>query len=138
MEIGKVIKKYRRERDMTQEQMAEFLCVSVSAVSQWESGKTTPDLSVIPAICNLFDITSDELLGIDVTHKEDKIKEISSQASKYKRKGYLAEAQQILEDGLREFPNSYRLMCDLFIRDREDFKAVTDRLEAVAEDWAVQ
>ncbi len=113
MEIGKIIKKYRRERDMTQEQLAEFLCVSVSAVSQWESGKTTPDLSMIPVICNLFDITSDELLGIDVTQKEDRIKEISKEASKYKRNGYLAEAQQILEDGLRAFPNSYRLMCDL-------------------------
>ena len=44
MEIGTIIKKYRRERDMTQEQLAEYLRVSVSAVSQWESGKTAPDL----------------------------------------------------------------------------------------------
>ncbi len=113
MEIGKIIKKYRRERDMTQEQLAEFLCVSVSAVSQWESGKTTPDLSMIPAVCNLFNITSDELLGIDVTQKQEKINEISKQAGKYKRNGYLEEAQQILEEGLRAFPNSYRLICDL-------------------------
>lgn len=113
MEIGKIIKKYRRERDMTQEQLAEFLCVSVSAVSQWESGKTTPDLSAIPVICNLFDITSDELLGIDIQQKGERIDQISKEASKYKRSGYLEEAQQILEDGLREFPNSYRLMCDL-------------------------
>ncbi|MBQ9079623.1 MAG: helix-turn-helix transcriptional regulator [Clostridia bacterium] len=38
MNIGSVIKKARREKDLTQEQLAEYLNVSVSAVSQWESG----------------------------------------------------------------------------------------------------
>lgn len=135
MEIGKIIKKYRRERDMTQEQLAEFLCVSVSAVSQWESGKTTPDLSAIPVICNLFDITSDELLGIDIQQKGERIDQISKQAAKYKRNGYLAEAQQILEEGLKEFPNSYRLMRDLmytnYSRYRFDEETACYRDEAI-------
>lgn len=135
MEIGKIIKKYRRERDMTQEQLAEFLCVSVSAVSQWESGKTTPDLSAIPVICNLFDITSDELLGIDIQQKGERIDQISKQAAKYKRNGYLAEAQQILEEGLKEFPNSYRLMSDLmytnYSRYRFDEETACYRDEAI-------
>lgn len=37
MNIGSIIKKMRREKDMTQEQLAEYLNVSVSAISQWES-----------------------------------------------------------------------------------------------------
>ena len=113
MEIGTIIKKHRRERDMTQEQLAEYLRVSVSAVSQWESGKTTPDLSLIPAICNLFAISADELLGINLEQKEKKIKEIRAEAEKYSDRGYKNEAAEILEQGLREFPDSYDLMCDL-------------------------
>ena len=113
MEIGTIIKKYRRERDMTQEQLSEYLRVSVSAVSQWESGKTAPDLSAIPAICNLFGISADELLGIDREHKQEKIDEILKSASRYSDRGYMTEAAEILEAGLREFPGNYDLMANL-------------------------
>ncbi len=113
MEIGTVIKKHRRERDMTQEQLAEYLRVSVSAVSQWESGKTAPDLSIIPAICHLFRISADELLGINLEHKEHKIGEIREEASRHDCRGYLDESAKILEDGLRKYPDSYALMYDL-------------------------
>ena len=113
MEIGTIIKKYRRERDMTQEQLSEYLRVSVSAVSQWESGKTAPDLSAIPAICNLFGISADELLGIDREHKQEKIDEIIENAERYSDRGYYTEANEILETGLREYPDSYDLMESL-------------------------
>ena len=113
MEIGTIIKKHRRERDMTQEQLAEYLRVSVSAVSQWESGKTAPDLSLIPAICNLFGISADELLGIDREHKQEKIDEIVENASRYSDRGYMTEAEKVLEAGLREYPDSYDLMESL-------------------------
>ena len=113
MEIGTIIKKYRRERDMTQEQLSEYLRVSVSAVSQWESGKTAPDLSAIPAICNLFGISADELLGIDREHKQEKIDEILGSAEPYSNRGYYTEANEILEAGLREYPDSYDLMESL-------------------------
>ena len=113
MEIGTIIKKYRRERDMTQEQLSEYLRISVSAVSQWESGKTAPDLSAIPAICNLFGISADELLGIDREHKQEKIDEILENARRYSDRGYMTEANEILETGLREYPDSYDLMKSL-------------------------
>lgn len=113
MEIGTVIKKYRRQRDMTQEQLAEYLRISTSAVSQWEIGKTAPDLALIPAICHLFGISADELLGINLEQKEQKIKEIRDEADKYSDRGYKDEAAVILEKGLQEFPDSYALMSDL-------------------------
>ncbi len=113
MEIGTIIKKYRRQRDMTQEQLAEYLRVSVSAVSQWESGKTAPDLSLIPAICHLFGISADELLGINLEQKEQRISDIETQACQYSSRGQLREAADILEAGLREYPDSYGIIYDL-------------------------
>jgi Predicted transcriptional regulators len=113
MNIGTTIKKLRRGRDMTQEQLAEYLNVSVSAVSQWESDKTSPDLSVIPSICNLFSVTSDELLGIDLNKKEQNAIECSNNAHKYLSFGYYEEARIILENGLKLYPDDYHLMFSL-------------------------
>ena len=110
MNIGANIKKCRRQNEMTQETLAESLNVSVSAVSQWELGKTAPDLSLLPALCNLFNVSSDELLGIDIAQKEERIQMIISSAEEKSRNGYHKEAIQIIRDGLTEFPGNYKLM----------------------------
>lgn len=113
MSIGKNIKKARQEADMTQEQLAELLNISVSAVSQWEGDKTTPDISMIPALCNVFQMTSDKLLDIELEKNEEEIEAIRGEASKFSSKGHGLEAEKILLEGLRRFPNSYGMMYDL-------------------------
>ena len=72
MSFGKRIKALRRNKDMTQEQLAEMLSVSPQAVSRWETDTAMPDISLIPAICNLFDTSADHLLGIDSENKKQK------------------------------------------------------------------
>ncbi len=113
MEFAKIIKKLRRDKDMTQEALAECLSVSPQAVSRWETGTAMPDISLLSALCHLFDVTSDYLLGIDVEKKEAKIEEISNRANKYLSRGYFEEARAILEEGLKAYPNSYRLIDDM-------------------------
>lgn len=113
MKIGTVIKQARREKDMTQEQLAECLHVSVAAVSQWETGKTMPDLGAIPALCHLFGITADQLLGIDLEKQDEQIKSIREEATACYTRGYFEEARRILSEGLRQYPNQYAMMMDL-------------------------
>lgn len=113
MSIGKNIKKARQEADMTQEQLAELLNISVSAVSQWESDKTTPDISMIPALCNVFQMTSDKLLDIELEKNEEAIEAILEKESELASKGKGMKAEEILKEGLRKYPNSYDLMCRL-------------------------
>ena len=113
MNIGTTIKNARRKLNMTQEQLAEYLNVSISAVSQWESDKTSPDITIIPSICNLLDISADELLGVDILKKQEKIDAIDKKAMEYTVVGKNEEAIKILRQGLVEFPNSYRLMASL-------------------------
>ncbi|MCL2390775.1 MAG: helix-turn-helix domain-containing protein, partial [Endomicrobia bacterium] len=76
MNIGSQIKKLRRERNITQEQLAEYLNISVPAISQWECGKTAPDISQLPMLANIFKVSADIILGIDVDKTEEKINEI--------------------------------------------------------------
>ena len=61
--IGKKIQTLRRNKNMTQAQLAEALAVSAQSVSKWENGISAPDLSLLPAIARFFGITMDELFG---------------------------------------------------------------------------
>ena len=60
--IGEFISALRKAKGMTQRELAEYLNVSDKAVSRWERGETAPDLTLIPVIAELFQVTTDELL----------------------------------------------------------------------------
>jgi len=74
MKIGEKIKCLRRERELTQEILAEFLGVTAQSVSKWERGESCPDIAILPSIASFFKVTTDELLGVDDRENERKIK----------------------------------------------------------------
>ena len=113
MNIGTVIKKLRQERGMVQEQVAEYLNVSTQAVSRWETGSALPDITQVPAIANLFNCSADMLLGVDITLKKEHIRKIEKEANNYLYAGKYEEAEKILRDALKEYPNNYELMGTL-------------------------
>lgn len=62
MRIGKFIAECRKNKNLTQSEMAEQLGVTDRAVSNWENGKNMPDLSLFKPLCEILDITINELL----------------------------------------------------------------------------
>ena len=50
MQIGTVIRKYRKEKNMTQEEMASYLGVTAPAVNKWENGNACPDIMLLALI----------------------------------------------------------------------------------------
>ena len=60
--LGEALKKYRMERNMTQEFVAEALGVSRQAVSRWETGAADPSTSNLLALAKLFGVSAEELL----------------------------------------------------------------------------
>ncbi|MDE7281801.1 MAG: helix-turn-helix transcriptional regulator, partial [Ruminiclostridium sp.] len=70
MTFGQTIKKLRHDRSMTQEKLAELLSISPQAVSRWETDIAMPDISLLPPLANLFDVTTDYLLGMDTYQKD--------------------------------------------------------------------
>ncbi len=69
--IGKFISVSRKNKDLTQEQLAEKLGVSINAVSKWERGLNLPDVSLMKTLCNILDITLNELFaGKKLTNNE--------------------------------------------------------------------
>ncbi|WP_430621477.1 helix-turn-helix domain-containing protein [Enterococcus sp. DIV0800] len=62
MNIGTIIMEKRKEKQVTQQELANFVGVSKSSVSKWETGQTYPDITLLPLLAAYFDITIDSLL----------------------------------------------------------------------------
>ena len=60
---GAVIKELREKNHLTQQQLAEKLCVSGKAISKWETGKGFPDISLIESLANVLQVSIPELLS---------------------------------------------------------------------------
>lgn len=65
MMIGSNIRALRQRKGLTQEQVSTHLGVSYQAVSKWETGANTPDISLLPALAALFDVPIDTLFSLD-------------------------------------------------------------------------
>ena len=63
IKIGKYIKTLRKNKNMTQKELADELCVSFQAVSKWEIGETLPDTSLLLKLCDTLDTSVDKLLN---------------------------------------------------------------------------
>ncbi len=63
LNIGRKILDLRKNKNMTQEQLASEMGVSIAAVSKWETGNSMPDIVMQCSIADYFDVTTDELLG---------------------------------------------------------------------------
>lgn len=73
LKIGEKIKAKRRERNLTQEELATMLGVTKAAVSKWENAESFPDITMLPQIAQLFYITMDELFDYTLEYKPAKI-----------------------------------------------------------------
>ncbi|KAF1296691.1 hypothetical protein BAU15_13450 [Enterococcus sp. JM4C] len=62
MEISQMLKEKRKEYQLNQEQLAEKVFVSKKTISNWETGKTTPDIDSLIRLAKLFDLSLDNLL----------------------------------------------------------------------------
>jgi len=113
MTIGSIIKKLRREHDMTQEQLAECLGISAASVSQWECDRTAPDISQLPILANIFEVTTDYILGVDIARRDHDIQIILNTADSHKNNGHAELALPVLKQGLARFPTSHKIMLRL-------------------------
>jgi len=87
IKIGKFISTIRKEKKLTQKQLAEKLGITDRAISKWENGKSMPDLSLLKPICNILDISINELLsGEYIKNKEENLEDNIVNAINYSNK----------------------------------------------------
>ena len=84
MTIGERIKALRKKNDLTQEKLADYLCVSYQAVSKWECGVSNPDITLIAPLAKLFGVSADELLGITESNNDKTRKRYDAALKKHR------------------------------------------------------
>ena len=62
--IGKLLRELRKEKGMTQEQLAEHFHVSSRTVSRWETGNNMPDLSLLIELADFYDVDIREIIAV--------------------------------------------------------------------------
>ena len=82
MNFSNNLKKLRKEKGLSQEELAEKLNVSRQSVSKWESGATYPEMDKVLLICKLFDCNINEIMHEDVSQVSE-VKESKNVFNKY-------------------------------------------------------
>ena len=109
MDLGKIIKRLRVSKDMTQEDLANMLGTSIQSVSRWENEQTYPDITMLPIIANIFEITVDELLNVNTFKQQEEIKRIVEQDKVLWSQGKTDEREMILRESIKQFPTNFEL-----------------------------
>ena len=136
--IGEKIKELRREKDMTQDELASCLGVTYQTVSKWETGVTSPDLSLIVPIARLFKVTTDELFCYSESADELKRAELQKRFEATFKTGSIPDRMAVCEEAVKEFPgdtewlNNYGwcVLCGAYMPCYDDEKCRSERYRA--------
>ncbi len=114
--IGKTIRRLRKEREMTQEELAFRLNISAQAVSRWENETCMPDISQIVPIAGVFGVSTDILFGTFGVTEDEEVDMILREAlgliGSPATTGGLLAAYQVMQKGLSRYPGNLRLLSE--------------------------
>lgn len=90
VKIGAFIARCRKDRNLTQLQLAELLGITSQAISKWENGRGMPDVSLLQPLCDILGISVNELFSADYISKEDYKEKAEENISKLLKENQLA------------------------------------------------
>lgn len=152
MTMGQIIRKLRKERNLTQEELAEQLNITPQAISRWESETGMPDISQVVPLANVFGVSVDVLFGTDGVNGDEEVdafitevqSKLSSNLHNVNDPSFREEICADIQQMLSTYPNNHRLLAfsidnmvmllwahhqDRFTKKRPDKKAEMNRLE---------
>ena len=111
MTIGKVIRKYRKLANLTQEEMAVRLGVTAPAVNKWENENSCPDITLLAPIARLLNISLDTLLSFQEDLTEQEIIDLVEQAAQIMKEKSYEEVFRWMKQVLEQYPNCECKFC---------------------------
>lgn len=131
--FGENVKALRIKNELTQEKLADFLGISFQSVSKWERGESYPDITMLPIIASLFNVSVDDLLGINEFKKQNEIEKFIDDFDRL----FLVDTPksfELIKNAVKEYPNDYRLLVrqmSALHSQCENFGDVTGELENI-------
>lgn len=113
LKIGEIIYILRKDKGITQEQLADFIGVSNAAVSKWESGVSYPDITFLPELATFFKVSIDELLNFNIKLSEADIGKIYDECVESFNDEKFKLAIEKSKSYINKFPGSYTLKFKL-------------------------
>jgi transcriptional regulator with XRE-family HTH domain len=110
MKINEVIKKYRKEVNLTQEQIANYLGVTAPAVNKWENGNSYPDITLLAPLARVLNINVDTLVSFNEELTDKEINKIVQELSVLAQKEGFIKAFKKAEVLIKEYA-----CCDMLI-----------------------
>lgn len=116
MSFGSTIKQLRKEKGYTQDQLANLLNVTPQAISRWENNSAMPDISLLIPIANVFSVSTDTLLEVDVEKNREHINDFVRNALVFSSPygTTTGEKLTIYREEIRKHPDSVELREALF------------------------
>ncbi len=113
LRIGENLKRLRREKDLTQEELSAHLGISFQAISKWERGESYPDITILPALSNYFKVSIDELVGMEEIKRTEEYEKINKKWLENRKNNKHKENVKLMKDALKFFPNDALLLVQL-------------------------
>ena len=111
--VGGIIARKRKEKGVTQDDLARFIGISKSSVSKWEIGQSLPDIAHLPQLASFFHISLDELMGYDPQMANEDISKLYEELSKeFATKPFeevMTRCRDIIKKYFSCFPLLYRM-----------------------------
>ena len=132
LKLAENIRAFRKQRSLTQEQLAEVLGVTVGAVYKWESGQSVPELRLLVEIADFFDTSVDVLLGYEM--KDNRLKATATRLKEYRHSKDLSGLSEA-EKALKKYPNTFEIVYNsavlykVFGTETQDSKLLERALE---------
>lgn len=111
--LSENLRRYRILKNLTQEDVAEYLGITPQSVSKWERRESYPDITLLPALANIFETSIDLLVGMDTIRAEETQHNIHKVAVEYQRTGDLTSAEKTYREALLIYPNNPGMVLGL-------------------------
>ena len=103
MNFGSNLKKLRKEKNLTQEALAECLNVSAQTVSKWENSASMPDISLLPLLADYFQVSVDSLLMHDAAKRLQDVRNLAGEIHSLADAGKTKEAYNRLKFSMNQW-----------------------------------
>ena len=113
--FGENIKTLRKQKGLTQEQVAELLDVSKQSVSRWETNATYPDIAFLPILASFYNVTVDFLLGADYETNKSIIEDYEKSRHEAHHVGNISDAFSLSQKVYTSFPNNMSIINNVMV-----------------------